>query len=80
MTPNASSPQVLTTPKVRAKASEHFGQTVDYVELENGGGAGVEGVLLEDRIFYGEVMTFPAPGKRLYRSAVSLALLEDTGW
>jgi hypothetical protein len=35
---------------------------------------------LQDRIYYGEVMTFPTLGKRLYRSAVSMGLLQDTGW
>lgn len=107
-----------------ARASEHFGATVLYVELENSGGPGIQGVLLEvspigcrpraasnmhpdgrdasptssctllfllvfvltcsyafqDRIYYGELMTFPTPGKRLYRSAVSMGLLQDTGW
>ena len=70
----------LKTPHAMARASEHFGATVLYVELENSGGAGEQGVLLEDRIYYGEVMTFPTAGKRLYRSAVSMGLLQDTGW
>eukprot|EP00240_Pyramimonas_obovata_P000228 CAMPEP_0118930660 /NCGR_PEP_ID=MMETSP1169-20130426/7269_1 /TAXON_ID=36882 /ORGANISM="Pyramimonas obovata, Strain CCMP722" /LENGTH=1698 /DNA_ID=CAMNT_0006873045 /DNA_START=1 /DNA_END=5097 /DNA_ORIENTATION=+ len=79
----------VTLPKIRQWAGAHFGDSLDYVEFENVGRVyiddvryeqNVRGILLEDRIFNGEIMTYPAVGKRLYRSAISLALLEDTGW
>jgi hypothetical protein len=37
----------VKTPAAMARASEHFGATVPYVELENSGGPGIQGVLLE---------------------------------
>jgi hypothetical protein len=50
------------------------------VELENDAGLGARGVLLERRVFGGELMTMPAKGERRHRSNVSLAYFEDMGW
>jgi len=67
-------------PRLMDKVAEHFGSSVPYVELENSGGVAVQGVVLEKRVYKGELMTAPVPGERRARSALSLALLEDTGW
>eukprot|EP00854_Cymbomonas_tetramitiformis_P001815 gene1815-2482_t len=71
---------IIQTPKITEKVTEHFGSTITYVELENGGDVGERGVLLEDRIFHGELMTVPQQGVKMVKSEISLALLEDTGW
>jgi len=49
---------VVSTPRLVEKAKDHFGiPTLSFVELENSGGAGVKGTLLEHRLFNGELMT-----------------------
>jgi hypothetical protein len=77
--------RVIKTPALVAAAEAHFGvdaggMASGGVELENHAGLGARGVLLERRIFRGELMTMPTKGERRHRSNMSLAYLEDTGW
>lgn len=77
--------RVIKTPALVKAAEAHFGVVAGGlasrgVELENDASLGARGVLLERRVFNGELMTVPVRGERRHRSKVSLAYLEDTGW
>ena len=72
----------LSRPAALAAARAHFGcDALEHVELEESGvdGGAYAGVLLEERIYSGEVMTMPR-GVPMRRSAVTVGRLQDTGW
>ena len=71
---------LLTTPKVIEVAREHFNcQTLQGVELENGGSNGTASSHWERRVLYNEYMT-GSTNYEPYYSQFTLALLEDSGW
>lgn len=71
----------LVSPRTLAIARDHFGcPTLDGVELENQPtGSGCYGSHFEQRLFMYEVMAPVGAGFSVY-SALTLALMEDTGW
>lgn len=72
----------LVTPNALRKAREHFGcDSLNGVELEDGGGAGTAGSHLEERIYRDELMSSLATsGYSDALSGITLGFLEDTGW
>jgi len=70
----------LVTPRALEKAREALGcADLDGVELENQGGDGTIGSHLEMRIFYTENMA-GYQYKYAEKSAITLGILEDSGW
>lgn len=72
----------VTSRKTLQKARGYLGcSTLNGAELEDGGGAAIQGQHLEGRLFSGDLMAAalcdepPCP-----MSAVTMAILQDTGW
>ncbi|EPY25204.1 leishmanolysin [Angomonas deanei] len=72
---------LIVTPRVIEKAKDHFGcETLDGVEIEDGGGAGTAGSHWKGRIFLEEAMVGVITTAALFYSSVTLALFEDRGY
>jgi len=75
--------KIVTTPTVVKTVREHFGcDSLRGAPLENEGGSGTAGNHWESSVFQGELMDgmSGAPNERAVFSAVTMALLQDTGW
>eukprot|EP00802_Teleaulax_amphioxeia_P007078 Tamp_07084.p1 GENE.Tamp_07084~~Tamp_07084.p1 ORF type:complete len:618 (+),score=81.29 Tamp_07084:601-2454(+) len=71
----------VKSPKVVEVARKHFAcDTLDGVELEDDGGGGTAGSHWEKRQMMNEFMCGAPSGFKNSKSAVTLALLEDSGW
>lgn len=63
------------------KARAHFGcQTLNGVELEDGGGIGIEGTMWEARIMNGDFMSSILDSDHIVYSDITLAAFKDMGW
>ena len=72
---------LLKTPKVVALARQHFGcHTLAGVEIEDDGGPGTAGSHWEKRHVMNEFMAGSPSGFANSKSALTLGLMEDTGW
>jgi len=72
----------MVTPKVIAAAANHFGcSNINGLELEGEGGSGTMGSHWDKRILNQEFMTgVQLQGDIAVYSALTLALMEDSGW
>ncbi len=77
---NGVNRKLVITPKVVEKARAHFGcNSLEGVELEEGGGAGTAGSHWELRTMTGDVMIGQSWPENVI-SDITLAMFEDSGW